>query len=69
MDYEEHAKEIVLTEQPRQWHRYVINPLLFAYRKVSQESTGFSLFELLYGRAVRGLMFIPRALDERVGGT
>ena len=37
--------------------------------EVSQESTGFSLFELLYGRAVRGLMFIPRALDERVGGT
>ena len=40
-------------EQPRQWHRFV-NPLLFAYREVSQEATGFSLFELLYGRTVRG---------------
>ena len=39
------------SEQPRQWHRY-INPLLFAYREVPQESTGFSPFELLYGRAV-----------------
>ena len=41
------------SDQPRQWHRY-INPLLFAYREVPQESTGFSPFELLYGRAVRG---------------
>ena len=40
-------------EQPRQWHRFV-NPLLFAYREVSQEATGFSLFELLYERTVRG---------------
>lgn len=28
--------------------------LLFAYREVPQESTGFSPFELLYGRNVRG---------------
>jgi len=28
--------------------------LLFAYREVPQESTGFSPFELLYGRDVRG---------------
>ena len=28
--------------------------LLFAYREVLQESTGFSLFELLFGRRVRG---------------
>ena len=43
------------SEQPRQWHRY-INPLLFVYREVPQESTGFSPLELLYGRAVRGPM-------------
>jgi len=49
------------SEQPRLWHRY-INPLLFAYREVSQESTGFSPFELLYGRAVRGPMFILKEL-------
>ncbi|GFO34008.1 Zinc finger protein [Plakobranchus ocellatus] len=48
-------------EQPRQWHRY-INPLLFAYRKVPQESTHFAPFELLYGRTVRGPMHILREL-------
>ena len=40
-------------DQPKQWHR-LINPVLFAYRKVPQESTGFSPFQLLYGRSVRG---------------
>ena len=40
-------------DQPKQWHR-LINPVLFAYREVPQESTGFSLFQLLYGRSVRG---------------
>jgi hypothetical protein len=28
--------------------------ILFAYREVPQESTGFSLFEMLYGHRVRG---------------
>ena len=32
--------------------------LLFAYREVPQASTGFSPFELLYGRQVRGLLDI-----------
>ena len=41
-------------DQPKQWHR-LINPVLFAYREVPQESTGFSPFQLLYGRSVRGL--------------
>ena len=40
-------------DQPKQWHR-LINPVLFANREVPQESTGFSPFQLLYGRAVRG---------------
>ncbi|XP_042866107.1 uncharacterized protein LOC122249376 [Penaeus japonicus] len=48
-------------EQPRQWHRY-ISSLLFAYREVPQESTGFAPFELLYGREVRGPMGILREL-------
>ena len=34
--------------------------LLFAYREVPQASTGFSPFELLYGRAVRGPLDILR---------
>ena len=49
------------SEQPRQWHRF-INPLLFAYREVPQESTGFSPFEMIYGRTVRGPMQILREL-------
>ena len=48
-------------EQPRQWDRF-INALLFAYRKVPQESTGFSPFELLYGRTVPGPMHILKEL-------
>ena len=40
-------------DQPKQWHR-LINPVLFACREVPQESTGFSPFQLLYGRSVRG---------------
>ena len=34
--------------------------LLFAYREVLQASTGFSPFELLYGRAVQGPLDILR---------
>ena len=40
-------------EQPRQWHRF-INPVLFANSEARQEATGFSPFELLYGRTVKG---------------
>ncbi|XP_033096509.1 uncharacterized protein LOC117100801, partial [Anneissia japonica] len=48
-------------EKPKDWDRY-IDPLLFAYREVPQESTGFSPFELLYGRSVRGPMMIIKEL-------
>lgn len=48
-------------KEPRQWHRF-INAALFAYREVPQESTGFAPFELLYGRTVRGPMYILRQL-------
>lgn len=47
-------------EQPRDWDRY-LPAVLFAYREVTQSSTGFSPFELLYGRSVRGPM---QALEE-----
>ena len=49
------------SEQPKQWHRY-INALLLAYREVPQASMGFSPFELLYGRTVRGPMTILKEL-------
>ena len=48
-------------EQPKQWDRY-IPALLFAYRETVQESTGFSPFQLLYGRHVRGPLSILRQL-------
>ena len=43
----------VATDDGKDWDK-LIPPLLFAYREVPQESTGFSTFELLYGRDVRG---------------
>ena len=48
-------------ERPQDWDRY-LNAVLFAYREVPQESLGFSPFELLYGRTVRGPMRILREL-------
>ena len=48
-------------ERPKDWDKY-IDPLLFAYRKVPQESLGFSPFELIYGWPVRGPMQVLREL-------
>ena len=48
-------------ERPRDWDKY-LNAVLFAYREVPQESLGFSPFELIYGRAVRGPMSILKEL-------
>lgn len=48
-------------EKPKQWDRYLA-PLLFAYREVPQRSLGFSPFDLLYGRFVRGPMSILKEL-------
>jgi transposase InsO family protein len=48
-------------EQPKQWDRY-IPALLFAYREVPQESLGFSPFQLLYGRTVKGPIKVLRQI-------
>ena len=48
-------------EKPRDWDCY-IPAVLFAYREVPQESLGFSPFELLYGRTLRGPMSILREI-------
>src|SRR5258708_16812172 len=48
-------------ENDRQWDRYV-DPALFAYRSCVHSSTGFSPFELLYGRTVRGPLDILKKL-------
>ena len=49
------------TEHPKDWDKYV-DPLLFAYREVPQESLGFSSFVLIYGWPVRGPTQILREL-------
>ncbi len=48
-------------ERPKDWDKY-LGAVLFAYREVPQESIGFSPFELLYGRTVRGPMTVLREL-------
>ena len=48
-----------VNKQHKEWDEY-LPYLLFAYRKVSQESTGFSPFELLYGHRVRGPLGVIR---------
>ncbi|XP_068215800.1 uncharacterized protein [Palaemon carinicauda] len=53
-------------EKPNQWHRY-INAVLFAYREVPHESTGFSPFEILYGRSDEELLEIaPTSASETI---
>uniref|UniRef100_A0A8C5MGP5 Gypsy retrotransposon integrase-like protein 1 n=1 Tax=Leptobrachium leishanense TaxID=445787 RepID=A0A8C5MGP5_9ANUR len=51
------------TQERKDWEKYLPH-LLFAYREVPQESTGFSPFELLYGRRVRGPLDLVRAQWE-----
>ncbi|XP_053378778.1 uncharacterized protein LOC128548205 [Mercenaria mercenaria] len=48
-------------ERPKDWDRY-LSAVLFAYREVPQSSTGFSPFELLYGRTVRGPMQVLKEI-------
>ena len=45
------------TNEEKDWDK-LVPYLLFAYREVPQTSTGFSPFELLYGRNVRGPLAI-----------
>ena len=51
-------------EAPKNWDE-LLPYLLFAYREVPQASTGFSPFELLYGRHVRGPLDVLK--DSWVG--
>ena len=47
------------TSEGKNWDE-LLSYLLFAYREVPQASTGYSPFELLYGRQVRGPLDILR---------
>ncbi|XP_077551761.1 uncharacterized protein LOC144165881 [Haemaphysalis longicornis] len=53
--------KILCKEKPRSWDRYIA-PLLFAYREVPQASLGFSPFDLIYGRHVRGPLTVLKEL-------
>ena len=56
-------------EQPQKWDTF-IPALLFAYREAPQESLGFSPFELLYGKTIKGPMHVLRQTwtEEEVTG-
>ena len=56
-----HMLKKMCAERPRDWDRY-IDALLFAYRETPQDSLGFSPFELMFGRNVRGPMNILKEL-------
>ena len=47
------------TQKEKDWDK-LIPYVLFAYREVPQRSTGFSPFELLYSREVRGPLDVLR---------
>ena len=48
-------------DKPRDLDRYLI-PTFFALREISSDRSGFSAFELLYGRQVRGPLAFLRDL-------
>lgn len=64
----------VVENQPRAWDRFLPS-VLFAYREVPQETTGFSPFEMVYGVQPRGPlallkeMWIGRPDNELIGKT
>ena len=57
----------VAAESPKNWDRYV-PAILWSYREVVQESTGFSPFQLLYGRSPRGpsQIFHTMLVDDKL---
>ncbi len=50
-------------EDAKNWDKW-LEPLLFAVREVPKASTGFSPFELLYGRQPRGVLDVLRETWE-----
>ena len=49
----------LVSKEGKNWDR-LLPYVLFAYREVPQSTTGFSPFELLYGREVRGPLDVLR---------
>ena len=55
----------MIDEEGRDWDK-LVPYILFAYREVPQSSTGFSPFEMVYGRDVRGPLDILK--EGWIGG-
>jgi len=53
----------VTAERPKDWNRYLV-PLMFAVRDTPQDGTGFSPFELLYGRTKDSYDAVKRVVDR-----
>lgn len=53
----------VAEERPKDWDRY-LPAILFAYREVRHEATGYSPFEMIYGRLPRGPIEVWKDLLE-----
>ena len=53
----------VIDKEDKDWDK-LLPYVLFAYREVSQASTWFSPFELLYGHSVRGLLAVLKELQS-----
>lgn len=51
------------SDKPKDWDRYLV-PTLFALREIPSDRSGFSAFELLYGRQVRGPLSVLKDLWE-----
>ena len=62
-DSVDNCPNVANSDKPREWHRYLV-PTLFAMREIPSDRTGFSAFELLYGRTVRGPLSVLRDLWE-----
>ena len=60
-----HMLRKVATSHPHDWDR-LLPSVLFAYRELPQNGSGFSPFELLYGRSPRGPMTILRELFTNI---
>ena len=56
------------SEEGKDWDK-LLPYVLFAYREVPQESTGFSPFELVYGREVRGPLDVLKETWESTQDT
>jgi len=56
------------SEEGKDWDK-LLPYVLFAYREVPQESTGFSPFELVYGREVRGPLDVLKETWESTQGS